>query len=103
MKLNNTISVALIALLTLGMGTAMAASTEATETMKKETMETMDGEMKKDSMAKMDEMKAEGMSKMDGEMKSETMEKMDEMKKDGMEKMDGEMNKEHKKKAMMDS
>ncbi len=100
MKLNNTISVALIALLTLGTGTAMAASTEATEMMKKETM---DGEMKKDSMAKMDEMKTEGKSKMDGEMKSETMEKMDEMKKDGMEKMDSEMNKEHKKKAMMDS
>jgi hypothetical protein len=42
-------------------------------------------------------------SDMDGEMKTQSMEKMDEMNTDAMEKMDGEMNKDHKKKDMMES
>jgi hypothetical protein len=91
MKMNKIISLALMALLTLGAGTAMAASTDTTEMMKKEGME------------KMDEMKKSGMEEMDGEMKKEGMKKVDEMKKGGMEKMDGEMKKDHKKAATMDS
>ena len=90
MKMNNTIGLTLIALLTLGAGTALATSTEATEMMKTETMEEMD-EMKTDAMEEMDE------------MKTDAMEKMDEMNTDAMEKMDGEMNKDHKKKDMMES
>jgi len=90
MKMNNTLSIALMALLTLGTANALAASTDTGEMMKTDSMEKMDGEMKKDGMEKMDE------------MKTEAMEKMDEMKDDGMETMDGEMTKDHKKKAMMD-
>jgi galactokinase/mevalonate kinase-like predicted kinase len=88
MKMNNTISLTLITLLTLGAGTALATSTEATEMMKTQTM---DAEMKTETMEKMDEMNADAMKKMD-EMSTETM-----------EKMDGEMNKDHKKKDMMES
>ncbi len=90
MKTNNTIGLALMALLTLGAGTAIADSSE-TEEMKK-----------KEDMTKMEEMKKEGMKEMDG-MKTEAMEKMDGMKEDGMEKMDSGMKKDHKKKAAMDS
>jgi hypothetical protein len=88
MKMNNTIGLTLIALLTLGAGTALATSTEATEMMKTKTMDTG--------------MKTETMEEMD-EMKTDAMEKMDEMNTDAMEKMDGEMNKDHKKKDMMES
>ena len=88
MKMNNTISLTLITLLTLGAGTALAASTEATEMMKTQTMDT--------------EMKTETMEKMD-EMNTDAMKKMDEMNSDAMEKMDGEMNKDHKKKDMMEN
>ena len=59
MKMNNTISMALMALLTLGAGTTMAASSDTNEM------------MKTDGMEKMDEMKTNGMSKMDGEMKKD--------------------------------
>jgi hypothetical protein len=91
MKMHKTIGLALMALLTLGAGTAMAASSDTNEMMKKEGME------------KMDEMKKAGMEEMDGEMKKEGMKKMDKMKKDGMEKTDDEMKKDHKKAAAMDS
>ena len=50
---------ALMALLTLGAGTTMAASSDTNEM------------MKTDGMEKMDEMKTNGMSKMDGEMKKD--------------------------------
>jgi len=88
MKTNNTIKLALITLLTMGAGTAFAASTEAPEMMKTQTMDT--------------EMKTETMEKMD-EMNTDAMKKMDEMNTDAMEKMDGEMNKDHKKKNMMEN
>ena len=89
--MNKTIGLTLMALLTLGAGTAMAASTDTNEM------------MKKDGMEKMDEIKKTGMEKMDGEIKKEGMEKMGEMKKEGMEKMDGKMQKDHKKATAMDS
>lgn len=101
MKMNNTISMALMALLTLGAGTTMAASSDTNEMMKTDGMEKMDG-MKADGMEKMDGMKKDGMEEMDS-MKKEGMEKMDEMKTDGMSKMDGEMKKDHKKEAAMGS
>ena len=88
MKMNNTISLTMITLLALGAGTALAASSEATEMMKTEAVDT--------------EMKTETMEKMD-EMNTDAMKKMDEMNTDAMEKIDGEMNKDHKKKDMMDS
>jgi hypothetical protein len=101
MKINNTISIALMAFLTLGAGSAMATSTDTSEMMKADGMEKMGGEM----------LKKDGMQKMDGEMmKKDGMEKMDEMNKmdgamknDEMENMDGEMKKGHKKEAVMGS
>jgi len=102
MNTSNTISTALMILLALGSGSAIAASNEQEAMEKMEHAETMQ-DMKKEGMEKMDGMKAEDMSKMEGDMKDQTMEKMDGMKEDGMQKMDGDMTKDHKKKAAMGS
>jgi len=101
-----TQNIALLALLTLGAGSAMAASTDTGEMkkmdgMQQDGMKKMDG-MQEDGMAKMDGMKDDGMQKMDG-MEQDAMKKMDAMKDDAMQKMDGEMNKEHDPKKAMGS
>lgn len=94
-------SIVLMALLTLGGGTVMAASNEAGEMKKMEGTEKMET-MTDDNMATMDGKKEEGMATMDN-MKKDGMKNMEEMSDDGMQKMDGAMDKKDKVKKAMGS